>query len=138
MSIGTELSKLKKLQEEGVLNETEFQAAKSKLLSTLGPENSVGAGVNQIGSAAKSWVNLQWITSALGFIVVILMVVFVFIPFWQDMRKSEKEFDEHFKATQQQIEQSHQDMDVRRKKFDEDFEKQSREMDAFRKKNFPN
>jgi Flp pilus assembly protein TadB len=81
---------------------------------------------------------LQWITSAVGFIAAVLMVVFFFISFWQDMRKSEKEFDEHFKATQQRIEQSHQDMDERRKKFDQDFDKQSREMDAFRKKNFGN
>jgi cytochrome c-type biogenesis protein CcmH/NrfG len=138
MSIGTELEKLKQLQESGVLTEAEFLTAKAKLLSTLGPENTVGAGVNHFGNAAKSWVNLQWVTSAVGLITAVLMVVFVFIPFWQDMRKSEKEFDEHFKATQQRIEQSHQDMDVRRNKFDEDFEKQSREMDAFRKKNFGN
>ena len=110
----------------------------SKLLNTLGPENTIGSGVNHIGNAAKSWVNLQWITSAVGLVVALLVVVFIFIPFWQDMRKSEKEFNEDFKATKQQIEQAHQDMDVRRKKFDEDFEKQSREMDAFRKKNFPN
>jgi hypothetical protein len=138
MSIGTELEKLKQLQENGVLTEAEFLTAKTKLLSTLGPENTVGAGVSHIGNAAKSWVNLQWMTSAVGFIAALLMVVFVFIPFWQDMRKSEKEFDEHFKATKQRIEQSHQDMDERSKKFDQDFDKQSREMDAFRKKNFPN
>lgn len=138
MSIGTELEKLKQLQENGVLTEAEFLTAKAKLLSTLGPENNLGAGVNHIGTAAKSWVNLQWITSAAGLVAVILMVVFIFIPFWQDMRKSEKEFNEDFKATKQQIEQAHQDMNLRRKKFDDDFEKQSRDMDAFRKKNFPN
>ncbi len=138
MSVGTELEKLKKLQEEGVLTEAEFQAAKSKLLNTLGPENTVGSGVNQLGTAAKSWVNLQWITSAIGLVAAILVLFFFIIPLWQDMRKSEKEFDEHFKATQKQIEQAHEDMSTRRKKFDEDFEKQSKEMEAFRKKNFPN
>jgi len=138
MSIGTELEKLKQLQQSGVLTEAEFLTAKAKLLSTLGPENKVGTGVNQIGHAANSWVNLQWTTSAAGLIAVILMLVFIFVPFWQDMRKSEKGFDEQFKAAQQRIEQSHQDMDERSKKFDQHFEKQSREMDAFRKKNFPN
>ncbi len=138
MSVGTELEKLKKLQEEGVLTEAEFQAAKSKLLNTLGPENTVGSGVNQLGTAAKSWVNLQWITSAVGLVAAIVVLFFFIIPLWQDMRKSEKEFDEHFKATQKQIEQAHEDMSTRRKKFDEDFEKQSKEMEAFRKKNFPN
>jgi hypothetical protein len=138
MSIGTELEKLKQLQENGVLTEAEFVTAKAKLLNTLGPENTLGAGVNQIGTAAKSWVNLQWITSAAGLVAAILMAVFIFIPFWQDMRKSEKEFNEDFKATKQQIEQAHQDMNLRRKKFDDDFEKQSRDMDVFRKKNFPN
>jgi cytochrome c-type biogenesis protein CcmH/NrfG len=138
MSVGTELEKLKKLQEEGVLTEAEFQAAKSKLLNTLGPENTLGSGANQLGSAAKSWVNLQWVTSAVGFVAALLVLVFFIIPTWQDMRKSEKEFDEHFKATQKQIEQAHEDMSTSRKKFDEDFEKKSREMDEFRKKNFGN
>lgn len=138
MSIGTELSKLKELQDRGVLTEAEFQSAKSKLLGSLGPENSVGAGVNQIGSAAKSWVNLQWVTTAVGLIAALLVFVFFFIPFWQDMRQSSKEFDEDFKATKQRIEQAHQDMDERHKKFDQEFEKKSREMEEFRKKNFPN
>lgn len=63
MSVGTELEKLKQLQKEGVLTEAEFQTAKSKLLNTLGPENTVGSGVNQLGAAAKSWVNLQWVAN---------------------------------------------------------------------------
>ncbi len=138
MSVGTELEKLKKLLDDGILTEAEFQTAKSKLLNTLGPENTVGSGVNQLGTAAKSWVNLQWITSAVGLVAAIVVLFFFIIPLWQDMRKSEKEFDEHFKATQKQIEQAHEDMSTRRKKFDEDFEKQSKEMEAFRKKNFPN
>jgi hypothetical protein len=138
MSIGDELEKLKQLQEKGILTEMEFLAAKARLLSTLGPETKVGAGVNQLGSAAKSWVNLQWATSAIGLILALLAIVFIFIPFWQDIRKRQNEFDASFQATKQQIDKAHQDMDVSRKKFDDDFEKKSKEMDAFRKKNFPN
>ena len=138
MSIGTELEKLKQLQEKGVLTEAEFLTAKAKLLNTIGSEHNLGTGVNQIGTAAKSWVNLQWVSYVIGLIIALLAFIFIFVPFWQDMQKSEKEFDADFKATKAQIEKAHQDMDVSRKKFDEDFEKQSREMDAFRKKNFPN
>ena len=138
MSIGTELEKLKQLQEKGVLSEAEFLAAKAKLLNTIGPEHNLGTGVNHIGTAAKSWVNLQWASYAIGLVISLLAIIFIFVPFWQDMRESEKEFDANFKATKEQIEKAHQDMDVSRKKFDEDFEKKSREMDAFRKKNFPN
>ena len=138
MSIGDELEKLKQLQEKGILTEIEFLAAKAKLLNTIGPDTKVGTGVNQLGSAAKSWVNLQWITSLSGLVLAVLAIVFVFIPYWQDVRKRQSEFDASFQATKRQIDQAHQDMDVRGKKFDDDFEKKSKEMDDFRKKNFPN
>ena len=138
MSISTELDKLRVLRDDGVLTEAEFETAKHKLLNTLGSEHNTGTGVNKIGNAASSWVNLQWASSAIGLVAAILMVVFVFIPHWQDMRKSEEAFNKDFEATKQRIEEAHKDMDLRSKKFDEDFEKQKREMEAFRKKNFGN
>jgi len=138
MTIGTELEKLHHLREKGVLSESEFLTAKSKLLNTLGPENSTGSGVSQIGKAANSWVKLQWTTSGVGFVLAILAIIFIFIPFGIDMLKRQKEFDASFQATKQQIEQANQEMNSRRKKFDEDFEKQSKDMDSFRKKNFSN
>ena len=138
MTIGTELEKLHHLREKGVLSESEFLTAKSKLLNTLGPENSTGSGVSQIGKAANSWVKLQWTTSGVGFVLAILAIIIIFIPFGIDMLKRQKEFDASFQATKQQIEQANQEMNSRRKKFDEDFEKQSKDMDSFRKKNFSN
>jgi hypothetical protein len=138
MSIATELEKLKQLMDSGVLSLTEFEVAKSKLLETLGPENTTGTGVNQIGKAANRWVNLQWVSYGVGLIAVVLMVVFFFIPLLDDIRTSRAEFDVDFKATNKRIEKAREDMDARSKKFDEDFEKQKKEMDAFHKKNFPN
>ena len=138
MLIATELEKLKQLTDSGVLSQAEFEIAKSKLLGTLGPENTTGTGVNQIGRAANRWVDLQWVSYGVGLIAFVLMVVFFFMPMWNDMRASRAEFDADFNATKQRIEKAHEDMDVRSKKFDEDFEKQKKEMDAFRRKNFPN
>ena len=124
MSISSEIEKLSELREKGILNDAEFQAAKDKLLNTVGSEHNTGTGVNKIGNAAVSWVNLQWVSYAIGLVAAILMIVFVFIPHWQDMK--------------QRIEEAHKDMDLRSKQFDKDFEKQKNEIEAFRKKNFPN
>ena len=138
MSISSELEKLKDLRDNGVLSDAEFNLAKERLLSTLGPENNTGTGVNKIGNAAVSWVNLQWVSYAIGIVAVILMVVFVFIPHWQSMKKAEEAFHADFEKTQQRIDQAHKQMDARREQFDKDFDKQKREIDEFRKKNFPN
>lgn len=138
MSISSEIENLNSLREKGVLNDSEFKIAKDKLLNTMGSEHNTGTGVNKIGNAAVSWVNLQWVSYAVGLVAVALMIVFVFIPHWQDMKKSEEAFNKNFEATKQRIEDAHKDMDVRSKQFDKDFEKQKKEMDEFRKKNFPN
>ena len=138
MSIGSEIEKLNLLKEKGILNDAEFQKAKDKLLNTLGSEHNTGTGINKIGNAAVSWVNLQWVSYAIGVVAVILMIVFVFIPHWQDIKKSEEAFNKDFETTRQRIEEAHKDMDIRSKQFDKDFEKQKNEMEAFRKKNFPN
>ena len=138
MSITNELEKLHKLHESGVLTENEYARAKDKLLNTMGSEHNTGTGVNKIGNAAVSWVNLQWVSYAIGIVAVVLVVIFIFIPHWQDMKKSEEAFNKDFEATKQRIEEAHKDMDVRSKQFDKDFEKQKNEMEAFRKKNFPN
>lgn len=138
MSISSEIEKLSELRQKGILNDAEFQIAKDKLLNTMGAEHNTGTGVNKIGNAAVSWVNLQWVSYAVGLVAAILMIVFVFIPHWQDMKKSEEAFNKDFEATKQRIEEAHKDMDLRSKQFDKDFEKQKKEMDEFRKKNFPN
>ena len=138
MSISSEIEKLSVLYEKGVLNESEFKIAKDKLLNTMGSEHNTGTGVNKIGNAALSWVNLQWVSYAVGLVAVVLMIVFVFIPHWQDMKKSEEAFNKNFEATHQRIQDAHKDMDIRSKQFDKDFEKQKKEMDEFRKKNFSN
>lgn len=137
-SVGSELEKLRNLHKEGVLSEAEFTVAKAKLLNTLGSENSTGAGVNLMGKAANRWVDFNIFTYIVSAIGAVLVLVFIIIPHWNDMKRKEAEFNASFKASEQRIEQAHQDMAERRKKFDQDFDKQSREMEAFRKKNFPN
>jgi hypothetical protein len=127
MSISSEIEKLSELHEKGILNDTEFKVAKDKLLNTMGAEHNTGTGVNKIGNAAVSWVNLQWVSYAVGVVAVALVVIFIFIPHWQDMKK----FDEDFKERSEEFKE-------RSKQFDKDFEKQKNEMEAFRKKNFPN
>lgn len=137
-AVSSELEKLKKLHDDGVLSDAEFTTAKAKLLNTLGAENNTGTGVNLLGKAANRWVDFNIVTYIVSAIGAVLVLIFFIIPQWNDMKRKESEFNADFKATEQRIEQAHQDMAERRKKFDADFEKQSREMEAFRKKNFPN
>ena len=138
MSIGSELEKLKQLLDEGVLSKSEFEIAKSKLLNTLGPENTTGTGVNQMARAANRWVDLQWVAYGIGLVGAGLVLFLFILPLWKDIQNRRTAFDAEFNAAKQSIEKSHEDMDSRTKKFDEDFEKQKKEMDAFRKKHFPN
>ena len=77
MSISSEIENLNMLREKGILNDKEFQIAKDKLLNTMGSEHNTGTGVNKIGNAAVSWVNLQWVSYAIGLVAVALMIVFV-------------------------------------------------------------
>ena len=117
MSISSEIEKLSELHEKGILNDTEFRVAKDKLLNTMGVEHNTGTGVNKIGNAAVSWVNLQWISYAVSLVAAILMIVFFFIPHWQDFDASSKQFDKDF-------DERRQDFDARSKQFDKDFDKQ--------------
>ena len=64
MSVGSELEKLNQLHKDGVLSEAEFTAAKTKLLGSLGPENTVGSGVHLMGKAAYKYVNFKIIYAA--------------------------------------------------------------------------
>jgi flagellar biosynthesis/type III secretory pathway M-ring protein FliF/YscJ len=138
MSISSEIEKLSVLREKGILNESEFQVAKNKLLNTMGAEHNTGTGVNKIGNAAVSWVNLQWVSYAVGLMAAALIVFYFFIPHWQKMQKSEEAFNKTFEATKKEIEEAHKDMDIRNKEFDKDFQKKKNEMEDFRKKNFGN
>lgn len=138
MSLGSEIEKLSELHQKGILSDSEFQNAKERLLNTMGPEHNTGTGVNKIGNAAVSWVNLQWVSTAIAIVAVILMVMYVFIPIWQEIQKSKEQFNKDFEVTKQIIDDSRKEMNTRSKKFDEEFEKQQKEMDAFRKKNFLN
>jgi hypothetical protein len=137
-AVGSELEKLKKLHNEGVLSDAEFATAKAKLLNTLGPENNTGTGVHLLGKAANRWVDFNIVTYVVSAIGAALVLVFFIIPQWNDMKQKETEFNASFKANEQRIEQAHKDMAERRKIFDQEFDKQSREIEAFRKKNFPN
>jgi hypothetical protein len=138
MSIGSEIEKLSDLREKGILSDVEFQNAKDKLLSTMGGEHNTGTGVNKIGNAAVSWVNLQWLSYAVGLFAAALLVFYFFIPHWKSIKQSEEAFNKNFEATKKEIDEAHKDMDLRSKQFDKDFEKQKNEMENFRKKNFPN
>ena len=138
MSISSEIEKLSELRQKGILNDAEFQTAKDKLLDTMGAEHNTGTGVNKLGNAAVSWVNLQWVSYAVGMVAAALLIVFFFIPHWQSMRKAEQAFQENFEKTKQFIDKSHKDMDARRETFDKDIDQTKREMEEFRKKNFPN
>ena len=138
LGVGSELEKLKKLHNEGVLSDAEFTVAKAKLLSTLGPENNTGTGINLLGKAANRWVGFNIATYIVGAIGAALVLFFFIIPMWQNMQKERAEFDARFKATQEEIDQAHKDMAERRKKFESDFENKKKEMEDFRKRNFPN
>lgn len=91
-------------------------------------------GVNKIGNAAVSWVNLQWVSYIAGVVAFILLVIFFFVPHWQSMKESERVFKEDFEETRQRIKDAHKEMDERSKEFD----KQKSEIENFRKKNFQN
>jgi flagellar biosynthesis/type III secretory pathway M-ring protein FliF/YscJ len=138
MSIGSEIEKLSSLRDKGILSDTEFQSAKSKLLNTMGEEHNSGTGVNKIGNAALSWVNLQWVSYAVGLMAAALITFYIFIPHLQSMKKSEEAFNKNFETTKKEIEEAHKDMDIRSKEFDKDFEKKKNEIEDFRKKNFGN
>ena len=118
MSIGSELEKLKQLLDAGVLSKSEFEIAKSKLLNTLGPENSTGTGVNQMARAANRWVDLQWVAYGIGLVGAVLVLVLFVLPLWKDIQNRRSAFDAEFNAAKQNIEKSHEDLNSRTKKFD--------------------
>lgn len=94
MNIASELEKLKKLQSEGVLSDSEFAIAKKKLLDTVGAENTVGAGAHLLGKAANNYVNFQITTTKIGLVIAILFFFFFFLPQWNKIS------DEHDKMSQ--------------------------------------
>ena len=66
MSVAKELEKLNQLHKEGVLSEVEFTAAKSKLLGSLGSENTVGSGVHLMGTQMKKRLRLLKVVRSFG------------------------------------------------------------------------
>jgi hypothetical protein len=116
MSISSEIEKLSSLHKSGVLNDAEFQSAKNRLLGTLGADHNTGTGVNKIGNAAVSWVNLQWVSTAVGLIAVVLLIIFFFIPHWQDMKKTEESFNKNFETAKKYINENGKGMNFSDKK----------------------
>ena len=76
-----------------MLTDSESTTAKSKLLSSFGPENNTGTGINKIGNAASRWVDLQWISYVISLIASLLVLFFFIIPFWNDMNENEAKFN---------------------------------------------
>jgi len=128
--VGAELEKLKKLLDEGVLSTAEFEAAKAKLLSTIGPANNTGTGVNLLGKAASRWVSFKIATYIASGVIAVLAIVFLFIPQWQDMKRRQAAFDLRFQSTQSEIDAAAQEMERRRREFDSNFKRTPKELNS--------
>lgn len=139
MNIASELEKLKKLQSEGVLSDSEFAIAKKKLLDTVGAENTVGAGAHLLGKAANNYVNFQITTTKIGLVIAILFFFFFFLPQWNKISDEHDKMSQRNDAFREKVEKDMEDFDKnfkkRREDFDKDFQKQSQEMEQFKKKN---
>jgi hypothetical protein len=66
------------------LSGAEIAAAKTKLLQSLGPENTVGSSVHLMGKAANKYVNFSMIASVVGAVVfAIIFFSFLFPRFFK-------------------------------------------------------
>jgi hypothetical protein len=131
MSVGTELEKLNQLHKEGVLTEAEFTAAKSKLLGSLGSENTVGSGVHLMGKAAYKFVNFKILSSVFGAVIFAIFFFSFFLPRFlkieaegeqfsqqhrEKMEQMSKDFDKSFEDTSKRIEQTRKEIDEAHRK----------------------
>lgn len=130
MNVGSELEKLNQLHKQGVLSDSEFSIAKSKLLASLGPENTVGSGVHLIGKAAYTFVNFKIISAVVGLVIFAVAFFTFFLPRFQKMEAEHEKFSQQVDAD---IEKSRKDMEERRMQFDKEFDKTSRQIDKTRR-----
>jgi hypothetical protein len=130
MSVGSELEKLNQLHKEGVLTEAEFTAAKSKLLGSLGPENTVGSGVHLMGKAAYKYVNFKIIYAVVGAVVFAVVFFTFFLPRFQKMEAENEAFS---KQVQSDMNKHREEMDRMSKDFDKDFAESKKRIDQTRR-----
>lgn len=130
MNVGSELEKLNQLHKQGVLSDSEFSIAKSKLLSSLGAENTVGSGVHLMGKAAYKFVNFKIISAFVGLIIFAVAFFSFFLPRYQKM---EAEQDRISQQVETDMANARKDMEERRKRFDIEFENTNKQIEKTRK-----
>ncbi len=130
MSIGSELEKLNQLHKDGILSDIEFATAKSKLLSCLGPENSVGSGVHLIGKAAYKFVNFKIVATVVGVVVFTLFFFTFFLPRFQKMEEQHDKFNQQIESDMQK---NRERMEKMTQDFDKDYESTNKQIEQTRK-----
>ena len=130
MNVGSELEKLNQLHKQGVLSDSEFSIAKSKLLASLGSDNTVGSGVHLMGKAAYKFVNFKIISAVVGLVIFAVAFLTFFLPRYQKMEAEHEKFSQKVDAD---MAKARQEMDERTKQFDKDFEKSSKQIDKTRR-----
>ena len=122
--------KLNQLHKQGVLSDSEFSIAKSKLLASLGTDNTVGSGVHLMGKAAYKFVNFKIISAVVGLVIFAVAFFAFFLPRFQKMEAEHEKFSQQVDAD---MAKARQDMEERRKQFDKDFEKTSNQIEKTRR-----
>jgi len=130
MTIGSELEKLNQLHKDGVLSDSEFASAKSKLLGSLGPENTVGSGTHLIGKAANKFVNFTIIYVAVGAVIFGIVFFTFFLPRFEKMEIEHDKFSEQIDADMQK---SRERLDKMTKDFDKSYDETSKSIDKTRR-----
>jgi hypothetical protein len=130
MNVGSELEKLNELKKSGVLSDAEFATAKTKLLQSLGPENTVGSGVHLMGKAANKYVNFSMISAVVG---AVLFAIIFFTFFLPRFLKMEAEGDAFRSKVQSEINKHTEKMDDMSKEFDKDFAETKKRIEQTRK-----
>jgi len=127
MNVGSEIEKLNQLRKDGALSDGEFAIAKSKLLGSLGTDNTVGSGVHLMGKAAYKFVNFKIVVTVIGGILAVVFFFTFFLPQWQkmdrefdDARTRQKQFSDQ---VNKEMEDRQNDFNKRRLEFDKEFDK---------------
>lgn len=130
MTIGSELEKLNQLHKDGVLSDSEFASAKSKLLGSLGSENTVGSGVHLMGKAAYKYVNYTIIYSVIG---AVIFGIFFFTFFLPRFQKMEIEHDKFSEQVDSDMQKSRERLEKMTKDFDKNYEETNRSIEKTRR-----
>ncbi len=130
MNVGSEIEKLNQLRKDGALSDAEFTLAKSKLLGSLGPENTVGSGVHLMGKAAYKFVNFKIVVAAVGAVLFAILFFTLFLPRFQRMEAEHDKFSQQIDAD---IQKHREEMDKMSKDFDKSYEATSKRIEQTRK-----